>query len=173
MKRFRLLAVTLSLVFTMAIFAGCGGSSEPITLTTKLTPEQNMTAAIRDTLGTCNREGLEKVFDIDFVNAGYGYSIDIHFSIDDNLSEGWIVDGARMDIRDTMEALYTCGMDIQWVDMYGSFSMMDSYGNAKEMEVMHVRLGKDTASKINWGNMTSGGLFNILDFNDTHPAFVK
>ena len=133
--------------------------------------ENYMSSLISDKLGSCNREGIQKVSNIKFVNAGYGYNIDIYFAINENWSDDDIKIGARIDVLDVMEALYTCGKDIQWVDMYGTYSMMDNYGNTKEMEVMHVRLGKDTARKINWSNITTDMLFNLLDFKDINPAF--
>ena len=131
---------------------------------------ETITAIIQNELGTCNREAVEKIAGIDIVNAGYGYNIDIHFAIDDNLTESFIKGGAQMDVFDTVEALYTSEHDIQWVDMYGTFSMVDKYGNASEIEVLHARLGRDTARKINWDNMTREDLFDILDFLQWHPA---
>ena len=163
------MVMVLCIILIPAV-AGCesGSPSTPVDMTT---PEDNIRSLIIEELDWCNREGVEKVSKIDIVNAGYGYNVDVHFAIDDNLSESWIIDGAWMDIRDTMETLYTSGIDIQWVDMHGSFSMVDRYGNAEEMEVIHARLGRDTAAKINWENMIADGLFDILDFEDIHPAF--
>ncbi len=133
--------------------------------------ENEMKSLIAETLGTCNREGIPKVRNIDIVNAGYGYNLDIHYSIDDNLTEGFIKGGARYDVLDVMEVLYTSSYDIQWTDMYGYFSMVDDFGEAREMEVIHARLGEDTAAKIIWNNITADSLFNILDYKNIHPAF--
>ena len=72
-----------------------------------------------------------------------------------------------------MKALYTSNYDIQWVDMYGYFSMIDDFGEEKEMEIIHVRLGYDTASNIYWNTINADSLFNIFDFKDVHPAFIK
>ena len=144
------------------------GTSSPETSTPS---GDTINAIIQNELGTCNREGVEKIAGIDIVNAGYGNNVDIHFAIDDNLTKSFIKSGAQMDVLDTMEALYISEHDIQWVDMYGTFSMVDKYGNASEMEVLHARLGRDTASKINWDNMSGDSLFDILDFLQWHPAF--
>ncbi len=144
-------------------------TTEPVSPPT--TPEETINAIIQKELGVSNREGVEKIAGIDIVNAGYGYNIDIHFAIDDNLSESFIKGGAQMDVFDTMKALYTSSIDIQWVDMYGTFSMVDKYGNSSEIEVLHARLGRDAANKINWDNMDRIRLFDILDFLEWHPAF--
>jgi len=154
------------ILFIVGIATDSGESSQA-----ELTPEDTIRSIIASELGTCNREGVEKISRIDIVNAGYGYNIDIYFAIDDNLTEDFVKSGARLDVLDTMGALYTRGYDIQWIDMYGAFSMVDSYGNTSETEVIHARLGRETAAKINWENMTGDGLLDILDFKVIHPAF--
>jgi len=169
--------VVIIIIIAIAIGTCMGGNSSPSSTKTpttqqQTTPEATIRAIIHDELGACNREGVDKIAGIGINNAGYGYVIDIHFAIDDNLSEDYIKGGARIDVLDTMEAIYTSGYDIQWIDMYGTFSMVDKYGNASEMEVIHARLGKETAAKINWENMTRDRLFEILDFKDIHPAFM-
>ncbi len=139
--------------------------------TSPATPEETINAIIQKELGVSNREGVQKITGVDIVNAGYGYNIDIHFTIDDNLSESFIKGGAQTDVFDTMKALYASSIDIQWVDMYGTFSMVDKYGNSSEIEVLHARLGRGTANKTSWDNMDRIRLFGILDFLEWHSAF--
>jgi len=165
------LVVLFIIIGIIAVVTSPDDTEEPAQNVEAPTSEETITAIIQNELGTCNREGVEKIAGIDIVNAGYGYNIDIHFAIDDNLNESFIKGGAQMDVFDTMKAIYSSEYDIQWVDMYGTFSMVDKYGNASEIEVLHARLGKDIASKINWDNMTREGLFDILDFLQWHPAF--
>ena len=114
---------------------------------------------------------MPKILEFNAVEEGGGYDVELFFAIDDNLTEGFIKGGARLDIFDTMKALYSSNYNIRRVDMHGTYSMSDDFGNVKELEVMHARLVGDTASRINWANMTTDMFFNILDFKFIHPAF--
>ncbi len=169
MKKKLLIAVGVIIGISIIIAATSGDSSttEPSNAATGDSIESLVTTE----LGSCNREGIDKVAKIDIAEAGYGANVDVYFAINDNLSEDFIKGGARLDVLNVMETLYTSGYDIQWVDMYGTFAMRDDYGNVEEIEVIHARLGRDTATKINWENITKEDLFSILDFKQIHPAF--
>ena len=169
-KAAKIIGIIAAVIVVIVIISGTTGDNSTSTVT-PTTPEGAINAIIKKELDVSNREGVEKIAGIDIVNAGYGYNIDIHFAIDDNLSESFIKGSAQMDAFDTMKTLYTSDIDIQWVDMYGTFSMVDKYGNTSEIEVLHARLGRDAANKINWENMNREGLFDILDFLEWHPAF--
>jgi hypothetical protein len=167
------IGLSIFAVIFLAVLGTCIGSMSNDSPTTNTgTPEEIINNIVIDELGSSNREGIDRIAAVDIVNAGYGYNIDIHFAINDNLSEQYIKYGSQMDVMDTMKALYTSSIDIQWIDMYGTFSMIDKYGNASEIEVLQCRMGKETASKINWENMTPDNLFQILDFVDWHSTFL-
>lgn len=165
------IVIIFTVIAIVAVTSDNSTSSTDSTMTIPQTNEEIIKSIIYDELGSCNREGVNKISDITINDAGYGYVIDVHFAINDNLSDSYIKHGAQNDVLDTMKALYTSGFNVQWVDMYGTFSMRDKYGNISEDEVLHCRLGSETANKINWDNMYRDTLFQILDFLQWHPAF--
>jgi hypothetical protein len=154
----------LALVIGTILLSTCDSS-------TPTTTEGKIESSIRKELGSSNREKIDKVKNISISESTSGdYVIAIDFAIDDNLTESLIKGGAKMDVYDVMKTLYA-KYTIESIDMFGSFSMRDKYGNISEDVVLKCKLTKSTAYKINWENIYQDDLFKILDYLWWHPAF--
>ena len=79
----------------------------------KAGPRDALYSLVSDILGKCNREGMPKILEFNAVEEGGGYDVELFFAIDDNLTEGFIKGGARLDIFDTMKALYSSNYNMQ------------------------------------------------------------
>jgi hypothetical protein len=63
--------------------------------------------------------------------------------------------------------------------LYGTFSLVDSFGNASEMPVLRITLSREKVEKINWADsdFVDYGLYkrlvDIANIFLTHPALDK
>jgi hypothetical protein len=171
-KRWGLGMIISFVVFIIGISTMGGGESPDNNLaeTEPTTIEGKIEQTVRSELGSSNREGIKKVQDFTISESTEGYIVAIVFTIDDNLTEGFIKGGAKTDVFDVMKAVYS-KYSIKSVEMVGTFPMKDEYGNVAEKTVLKCNLAYSTASKINWGNMYKDDLFRILDYLWWHPAF--
>ena len=125
-----------------------------------------LNAVIADALGRGNRDvervaKASKTLDV----------IDVEWAINDNLSEDMIRDGVKLDIVDVLKALDESGIEYDFVNFVGTFSMVDNLGNAEEMPVVWVTYSKDIVDQINWSGFIFSDVYEIADTVKMHPAF--
>jgi hypothetical protein len=129
-------------------------------------PEQAIERIVEDTLGTCNRD-VQRIQELRVANDGW---VHIKWAINDNLTEGMIKNGAKLDVTEVAEALCEAGY-CNGLTMRGTFSMVDQYGNTSEDVVVEVVLSPGTLDKINWENFLFENIYAIADSANIHPAF--
>lgn len=174
--RYILIGGLAILMLIIIIIVGTSSESktkEPTASSLTQTPEQHIHELARDALGPSNRfDNADQLSGsaVAPVSDG-GYIVLLNFTVNDNLSKTWIIGSAKDDVRDTMEALYTSGINIRAVQMVGSFPLIDDYGNSAETKVLDVTLFSDTAARINWEGISEDMLFRIVDSKKLHPSF--
>ena len=97
--------------------------------------------------------------------------INITWAINDNFTEGMVVSGARADVVDMLEAIVTAGLEYEVIVFNGTFSMVDTFGNSSESNVVRVSYSKETVDKINFSQFLSSNAFVIADTKSNHPLF--
>ncbi|MEX1095339.1 MAG: hypothetical protein WED34_04785 [Planctomycetales bacterium] len=129
--------------------------------------QERLRHEITEVLGSSNREGVMKVKEIDV----RGDAVTVRFAIDDNLTEGYIKSGAKVDIVAILKAVQASGFSYRTVTVAGSFSMADKLGNASEDEVLRVTYQRSTVERINWSGFDNDNLYDIGESVWLHPAF--
>jgi hypothetical protein len=138
------------------------------------TPAVDLQALLLAELGESNRD-VSRISDFS-ISADL---IEIEWAINDNLTEGFIKTGARIDVADMLKVIRESGVPVSTVRLVGTFSMVDSFGNASEMPVERLTFSAETIEKINWSdrgyvnNVLHQYVHEIADELDLHPAFQE
>lgn len=130
------------------------------------TAEQILTPALEKKLGDGNR-GLLKIQSVGLVDG----QIQIDWTIDDSLTEGFIKDGAKIDLVDILEVVRNSGIEYNSVRARGSFPMTDAFGNTEEKYVVVAVYYQATINKINFDGFDSDNIYLIADDVAIVPAF--
>lgn len=149
------------------------GPFTSITPNPEMQPEQNIAGwcsiiegDVKHVLGSSNRNRA-KVYKVE----EEGDNIRIIFAIDDNLTDGWIKDGAKSDITKILQTVQPSGNIYSEIIIWGTFGLSDKYGNSAEEIVLKVSYTPATIKKINWDNFLSDNVYDIADSVWQHPAF--
>jgi hypothetical protein len=133
-------------------------------------PAAALKDAIESELGDSNRAGVQRVKVTAAAKAGK--PITVRFAIQDNLTENMIRRGARSDVVAILEQV---DREATWkyseVVIRGTFSMVDTLGNAEEDQVVFARYSRKTVSKINFENFLSDNAYEVADSRLIHPEF--
>jgi len=137
--------------------------------TSLLPPEAQFEKTIEKTLGESNRN-VKRLSELQY-NATNGQLI-IKWALNDNLSTGLVKRGAMLDISNVLK--YISQNDVpypyQQVSFYGSFPLVDAFGNSSEQQVVVAYYSKNTIEKIQWDNFITDNIFIIADSVTLHPA---
>ncbi len=131
-------------------------------------PEALLEALIIDAVGSNNRD-VEAVSNVSIVDG----VINVEWAINDNLTVDMIKGGAKLDIVDILKAVEASGLDYSMVNITGTFSMIDSFGNAEEMPVVRASYTSDTIAQINWARFLFANVYIIADSVNLHPEFQE
>lgn len=83
------------------------------------------------------------------------------------------------DAADLLRTIHDLGLNYQMINLTGTFSMVDKFGNKSESPVLWLSISKETMDKINWSDKDFVGVLfqsHLPDIADTlkfHPAFDK
>ncbi|WP_205439667.1 hypothetical protein [Peribacillus alkalitolerans] len=134
------------------------------------TPQYKLNKAVTKVLGKeSNREG-KKITALSIDQKG---NIILNFKADDNLTEGLIVGGVKMDITDVLEAIKNTKLTVNSINVIATFEMVDQYGNGEESEVVNVTYSNETLGKINFDNFSYNNVYTIADtITFINPQFV-
>jgi hypothetical protein len=97
--------------------------------------------------------------------------IQVRFALDDNLTGGMIRGGARLDIKSILRAVGESGINCHEVTVFGSFPLVDKYGNSKSEVVVKATYSGAKISRINWPNFLTDNVYTIAESTWLHPAF--
>ena len=124
-------------------------------------------ALIEKQLGSSNRD-VPRVQDVYY---GEG-TIAVAWAINDNLTENLLRFGARSDVLDILQAVKASGLPFDVVNVAGTFSMMDVYGNTEESTVVQLRFTRATFDKLNLDNiLLVDTIYQAADSAGIHPEF--
>lgn len=121
---------------------------------------------VKRVLGSSNR-GIARIYKIEETSE----NIKIVFTINDNLTNGMIKTSSKIDIRDILKAVQSSGYDYSEVVIFGTFPLVDKYGNSEESTVLKVSYTPTTVNKINWQNFLYDNVYEIADSAWLHPTF--
>jgi hypothetical protein len=136
------------------------------------TLESQVRALVEGALGAGNRS-IPRIQKIEIVDnrATSEKNILVIWAIDDSITEEWINKSAKLDATGVFRALYSSGLPISQVELQGTFSMVDKYGNASEDTVVKLILDKTTANRINWENFLTDNVYTVAKVLYLHPSF--
>lgn len=98
--------------------------------------------------------------------------VSVNWAINENLTEGMTKRGAQLDIVHILEAVVDSRVPFNAVDIEGTYSMVDTFGNASEQSVVSVTYSRETVTRINFDNFLTENAYVIADGKRIHPAFV-
>jgi len=135
--------------------------------TTTLEPNAALKISIEDKLSSANRD-VPRV-DIEIIE-GAGV-ITVRWAINDNLTEGFIISGAKRDASAILQIISESEIRFERAALRGTFSLVDAFGNAEEAEVFRLIFDRSTFEKINWDSFPYNNIYLIADSATVHPAF--
>lgn len=139
---------------------------KPTATPTPASPEEHLLLIIKEVLGPGYRDVprlTRASLDGDVLN--------IHWAIDNNLTENMIKTGAKIDIRDMLQAIDEARIEYYLINVEGSFSLVDQLGNSREETVVWATYSVETVSQINWAQFLSRNVYNIASTTKQHPLF--
>lgn len=146
-------------------------TSTPIPTST-LPPIEDLRSRIENTLGESNRD-VARVSE--YIWDEPTQILFVTFSINDNLTESFIVTGVQSDIADILKTVSQSGLvpGLQSITISGTFVLVDQFGNNSEDVVVRATYSRATIDKINWGNFLYTNILNIADDIYIHPDLQR
>jgi hypothetical protein len=138
------------------------------------TPALSLEEQIMVVLGDSNRN-VKRISKIEFM----ADVINIEWTIDDNFTENMIRKGAQMDVADLLKAIRASGLPFGLINLTGTFSMRDKFGNIEETPVVWLTYSAETIRKIDWHDslFINASLwtvvYDIADSKKLHPAMEE
>lgn len=122
---------------------------------------------LTDLLGDSNRD-VKRFPDF---SARPGGQVYVKVAFNDNLTEGLVKNGVRLDCTEMLQAIRESGFDFRNVFIEGTFLMQDKYGNASEDTVVRASWSRRTVYRINFENFYFKEVFDVATSAWIHPAF--
>jgi len=141
-------------------------TEKPQTEEKPLSPVEKLQYEVQRVLGSSNR-GIARMYKIEYEDN----SIQVGFTINDNLTNGWIKSGAKYDIAKILKAVQSSGYDYSEVIVIGTFSLTDKFGNSEESPVIRAKYTRNTINRINWQGFLPDNVYDIADSVSLHPTF--
>lgn len=135
------------------------------TATSTPTVEESIAQTLTQALGRSNR-GVERVSAIELDGA----SLRVDWTINDNLTDALILDGALADVVTIGGALSLNG--IEELMLVGTFPLTDAYGRTTSEAVIAVTFYAETMAKIHWSGMLLDNVLVVADEAWLHDVFL-
>ena len=136
---------------------------EALARETERTPEQLLRSEIISELGTSNRD-VDRLQDLTYSDS----NVRVRWAINDNLTQGWRTAGARGDAQEILRVIAESGLLYQTVELEGTFSLVDVYGNSEESVVIQAEYTKATLDLVNWDSFRQRNVFLIAERSTIH-----
>ena len=140
-----------------------GTNSRPPTAT----PDQKLAAALSGLLGDSNRN----VPRISVARVDNDGTVEVHWSINDNLSPELIKDSARQDVVNIVASVKQTVNDPQQLIIVGDFAVPDGYGHIIERPVIDATYSAQTLAKITSSGLRSDRILRVADSAQVDPVF--
>ena len=135
-------------------------------------PEQKVEKAVRKALGNdVNRDDVKRVQTVEY--SDLTEVLDVKFAINDNVTEKLTKASAKLDITDVLKAVQNSGVKVQFMNVEGTFALVDNLGNESEETVVRTSYQGNVVQKINFKNFLHKNVYEIADDVDIHPAFSE
>jgi hypothetical protein len=119
--------------------------------------------------GDTNRDGVSRFALIEITDDGI---VQIQTAFDDNVSSGYVKDGARIDTVKVMKVVHDVVGSYSELDLVGTFALQDQLGNSSEEVVVRQYYPKDLLDQINYDNFDFHNAWKISPIPGyVHPAF--
>jgi hypothetical protein len=135
------------------------------------TPLPSFNDQVRNAIGAVLLSGNRDVERISIIEAEEGGRIYIQWTINDNFTEGLIKTGAKLDVKNMLKAIQDAGLSYSRVVVEGSFPLVDTLGNAKEVIVIHAEYPRELIDKINWANFRTDNVYVVGENVKIHRIF--
>jgi hypothetical protein len=137
-------------------------------LPSNATPEQKLAAAVSSSLGDSNRN----IAQVSRARIDNDNTVEVHWSINDNLTAGLRKDGAHEDVIKVIKAVKgTAGVSASRLLVVGDFAVPDGYGHYIERPVIDATYSADTLAKINPDGITMDQILRVADSAQVNPEF--
>lgn len=144
-------------------------TATPMDTPTPMTPEEALLAGILAELGEGNRN-VSRVKNVLLADDG---SVSVSWSINDYYTAGFMRSGARSEVVDILQAVRASGIPFNRVDLAGTFSMRDVYGNTNESIVISASYEAATVDRLNLDNvLLETTIYEAADSIKVHPEFL-
>lgn len=130
-------------------------------------PDQKLTAALSGLLGDSNRN-IPRISRARVDNDG---TVEVHWSINDNLTPDLIKASARQDVVNIVTSVKQTISDPQQLIIVGDFAVPDGYGHTVERPVINATYSAQTLTKINPNTLRSDRILRVADSAQVDPAF--
>ncbi len=118
-----------------------------------------------------NNRGVTPAFTIDVFRGVDSAIITIQWAINDNLTERMTKSGAKIDATDIVKAIANSDVDYELLNLEGTFSLIDTYGNTSEEVVVWLTFTPATVNRINWENFLWSNIYDVADSSNIRPVF--
>ena len=130
------------------------------------TPEQQLRSEVISELGSSNRD-VNRLQDLTYAES----TMRVRWAIDDNLTQGMIRTGARIDASNILRLIAQSGLPYQTVEIQGTFPLADLLGNSEESIVIQAAYTRATLDRVNWDNFLYDNVFLISEGSMIHQEF--
>ena len=135
--------------------------------TANATPDEKLAVALAGLLGDSNRN----IPRISRAMVDTDGTVEVHWSINDNLTPSLIRDGARQDVVNIVAVVtQTIGVSKQLI-IVGDFAVPDGYGHTLERPVVAATYSARTLAKIGPGGIRSDRILRVADSTEVDAAF--
>lgn len=175
----------IGIVLLLLTLGGCAPASEspaesPATETTATTERPAPSAEpkpvnpavafekdVRDALGNGNRDDVERVGPVSFVDG----VASVRYAINDNVSEGFIRKSARIDAVDIIKQAKKLP-GLTQLQIIGTFPLQNNLGESAEREVVEGTYSAEIVQRINVKTVNRDLIFELADVESiVHPVF--
>jgi hypothetical protein len=152
----------VALLLITGIASSCTNSPPP-----NATPDQKLAAVLSGLLGGSNRN-VPRIARARVDNDG---TVEVHWSINANLTPGLIKDSARQDVVNIVTSMKQTIGDSKQLIIVGDFAVPDRYGHTVERPVIDATYSAQTLAKINSNGIRSDRILGMANSARVDPAF--
>lgn len=150
------------LLLVIGVVNSCTNSTRPAP-----PPDHKLTAVLSGLLGDSNRN-IPRISQARVDNDG---TVEVHWSINDNLTPGLTRDSARQDVVNIVAVVkQTLGAPKQLI-IVGDFAVPDGYGHTVEQPVIDATYSAETLANLKPDGIRSDQILRVADSAEVVPAF--
>lgn len=128
--------------------------------TKALSPTEQLAAAIDHELGKPNRKGVKRVQGVDLSDG----QLVVTYAMDDNLTKGFIKDGAYSDTGKVLKLVQASGIKATSLVVQGTLELQDKLGNSVgEKPVVTISFDQNALQHANVDNLPGKLILNAAD----------